>query len=187
MNKLLTPIILVALFAAQWFIPAQMIYQQEAVLTEGTPYKFKTIPIDPSDPLRGKYIVLNYEMNKLKITDSSLFNVDEFYVYIENDTNGFAQATHASAQKMDNMQDYIKVDSGYFYEDTIHFQLPFNRFYMEESKAYEAEVYVRNATRDTLPLNCYGLVYIKEGQAILKNVIVDEISIKDYVLKNRTE
>jgi uncharacterized membrane-anchored protein len=49
---------------AQWFVPAQMIYDQEQVLREGKTYHFKTAPIDPSDPFRGKYITLSFERCK---------------------------------------------------------------------------------------------------------------------------
>ncbi|OEJ99084.1 hypothetical protein A8C32_07870 [Flavivirga aquatica] len=54
---------------------------------------------------------------------------------------------------------------------------------MEESKAYDAEVAVRKAQQDSLPNNTYALVYVKNGEAVLEDVIINEISIKDYVKK----
>ena len=52
---------------------------------------------------------------------------------------------------------------------------------MEESKAKPAEDAYRKAQRDTIPNNTYALVYIKEGKAVLENVIINEVPIADYV------
>ncbi len=43
---------------AQWIVPGKMVYDSENTIAEGTLYKFKTAPVDPSDPLRGKYVTL---------------------------------------------------------------------------------------------------------------------------------
>ena len=54
---------------------------------------------------------------------------------------------------------------------------------MEETKAYDAEVAVRNNQRDSIQNNTYALVYIKNGEAVLNDVIINDMSIKDYVEK----
>jgi len=173
--------------AAQWFVPGQMIVEQESVLTEGTAYKFKTMPLDPSDPLRGKYINLNFEMRKAFIKDSKITYGDELYVYLKDDVEGFATATIASKEKLNINQDFIKVIANSTYKDSVNFSLPFNTFYMEESKAYPAEVLVRQANRDNILNNCYGLVYVKEDRAVLENVMINDEPIKDYVAKHLKE
>ena len=50
----------ILLVLVQLFVPANMILEQEDILKNGTPYKFKTAPIDPYDPFRGKYVWLGY-------------------------------------------------------------------------------------------------------------------------------
>lgn len=185
MNKTFLIIGFIVMVAAQWFVPGQMIVKQEQVLTAGTAYKFKTMPIDPSDPLRGKYIYLNFEMRKAFTKDSTIGYGDDLYVYLKNDVAGFAKATIASTEKLDLKQDYIKVEANSLYNDTITFRVPFSKFYMEESKAYSAEVLVRQANRDSLLNNCYGLVYIKDDIAVLDDVIVNDQPIKDYVAKHQ--
>ena len=52
---------------------------------------------------------------------------------------------------------------------------------MEETKAKPAEDVYRKAHRDSLPNNIYGLVYIKDGEAVLKDVIINGMSISKYV------
>ncbi len=82
---------------------------------------------------------------------------------------------------MDTEQDYVIVMSYGVYSDSLNFSLPFNIHYMDEGKAYDAEVAVREATRDSLLDNCYGLVYIKGDRAVLSDVFINEVPIKDYV------
>jgi len=184
---LFTIFVIVAL--TQLFIPAKMIFDQEDILETGTVYKFKTQPVDPSDPFRGKYITLNYEMNSARTNDDSWERNDDAFLYLELDSLGFAKVDTISRRKLVDKTDFIKLkinrfdnqnwtkNSGY----EVHFNLPFNRFYMEESKAKPAEDAYRDAQRDSLPNNIYGQVYIKDGEAVLKDVIIDDMSISKYV------
>lgn len=57
-------ILLIVLFAIQLAIPGYMIFEQNQILTEGTAYKFKTRPIDPYDPFRGRYVTLAFDANQ---------------------------------------------------------------------------------------------------------------------------
>ncbi len=67
---LLVAFILVAL--AQLYVPTKMILNRENVLANGTDFKFRTAPIDPNDPFRGKYVNLQYE-NNVDLQKSYLF------------------------------------------------------------------------------------------------------------------
>ncbi len=184
MNKLAITIGFLVMVAAQWYVPGSMIWEQERTLTEGTPYKFKTRPVDPNDPFRGKYIVMRYEIDSYAFKDSiPEFSREEMYVYIKEGKDGFAEVAEVSATPLQTDWDYVKVSDAYIIGKEIHFDLPFDRFYMEESKAYPAEVAVRNALRqpDSLAPVCYGLVYIKGETAVLDNVFIGDINIKEFV------
>lgn len=176
-------ILFVLIALVQLFVPLQMILGQETVLDSGTAYKFKTEPIDPNDPFRGKYITLRYNINSAVTTDSTWLQQDDVYVYVKEDSLGFAKLTQISKTPLKIKKDYVvaKVNSYSKHNNTVRFNLPFNRFYMEESKAKPAEDASRKAQRDTLPNNTYALVYIKEGEAVLNDVIINEVSIADYV------
>lgn len=176
-----TIFIIVAL--AQLFIPAKMILDQEEVLNTGTAYKFKTQPVDPTDPFRGKYIILNYDINSTK-TDDSLWNrKEEVYVYFKKDNLGFAELLKVSKEPLDIKSDYVIAEVNWYNKKNkkLSFSLPFNRFYMEETKAQPAEDAYSKAHRDSLPNNIYALVFIKDGEAVLKDVIVNDVSIAKYV------
>ncbi|MBL4662414.1 MAG: GDYXXLXY domain-containing protein [Flavobacteriaceae bacterium] len=183
MNKLLITIGFFIMLAAQWFVPGKMISDQKNALTNGTPYKFRTQPIDPNDPFRGKYVRLNYEVDNVNTTDSVWGYKEPVYVYIKTGTDGYVEATEVSKILLDTNQDYVKADAGYYYNKKMHFDLPFNRFYMEESKALDAEKAIRvtRFSQDSLAPVCYALVYVKGNIAVLDNVFVGDVSIKEFV------
>jgi len=176
-------ILFVMVAVAQLFVPAQMIFGQEAILNTGKAYKFKTRPVDPSDPYRGKYITLSYDMRSVNTKDTTWQRKDDVYVYIETDSLGFAKAVDASRQLLPKEGNYIIAEVSWYSKSTqeVNFNLPFNRFYMEETKAKPAEDAYRDAQRDNKPNNTYALVYIKDGEAVLKDVIINEVPIAEFV------
>lgn len=182
MNKPIYITLLFLLFAVQLFVPAQMIYQQEDALDTGMAYKFKTQPIDPTDPFRGKFIVLNYDMDSFQTEEDDWSDYSgNVFVYLKTDIEGFAAVKTVSKTLLDTSDDYVLAESKYNNNNNIvNFDLPFNRFYMNENKAYEAEVSVRKAQIDTTKI-CYGLVFVKGGTAVLENVFIDETPIQEFV------
>ncbi len=173
----------IGLALVQIFVPSQMIWKQEDVLKTGTMYKFKTMPVDPTDPFRGKYITLNYEMNSMTITDTSLTYGDKVRVYIDKDSQGFARAVRLSQKPLEINKDFVIARVTGNYKGIVNFELPFNRFYMEETKAKDAEIAYTKVNRDSLSQNVYAVVHIKEGRSVLKDVIIDGESIQEYVEK----
>ncbi len=176
-------IIFIIVALAQLFIPAKMILGQEDILDTGKAYKFKTQPVDPNDPFRGKYITLRYDINSTESIDTLWSRKQNAYVYIKKDNLGFAELYKVSREPLDIENDYVIAEVNWYNKKTkeLTFNLPFNRFYMEETKAKPAEDAYRNAQRDSLPNNIYGLVYIKDGEAVLDDVIINDVSIAKYV------
>lgn len=176
--------IFVVVVLAQLFVPAQMIFDQENIIEKGSAYKFKTEPVDPSDPFKGKYIFLNYEMNSVVSTDSTWTYDVPIYIALTTDSLGFAMVRDVFKEAPE-YGDYVKtkVDSYNPYDETVNFSFPFNEFYMNEYKAYDAELAHISAQRDSLPNNTYALVYVLEGRGVLENVFINDIPIADYVEK----
>lgn len=178
--------IFVALALVQLFVPAQMIWGREKVINEGVVYKFKTRPVDPSDPFRGKYITLNYELDAATTKDTLWNRNEDIYVKLSKDSFGFAAISAVSHSKFKMPDDYVKAKVRWYdsNDHEVNFNLEFNRYYMEESKAYDAEQVYVESLRDSLPDNdTYAVVYVKEGEAVLTDVMINEMSIKDYVGK----
>ena len=125
---------------------------------------------------------------------------EEVYVQLITDTNGFAAIEAISKTAPTESPNYVKAKVWHLTakrdnennkplddeaEDidvpaTMRIEYPFDRYYMEESKAYDAEVIARRARRDTAQ-STYAIVHIKDGDAVLKDVMVNGTSIKDIV------
>ncbi len=183
-------ILFLIVVAAQIIVPTHMIFNREDVLNTGIAYKFKTKPIDPADPFRGKYITLNFEVDQYITEDTTWVRDEVIYVYLDIDSLGFAEVNTVSKEILPDIdKDFVEAKVNWYvgYSKELNIDFPFNRFYMEESKAYTAEVVVRENLRDSLLQNVYALVYVKEGESVLKDVIIDDIPIKDYVEQNELE
>jgi uncharacterized membrane-anchored protein len=184
MKILLAIYILVVL--VQIFVPAKMIFDREEILDKGKEFKFKVAPIDPSDPFRGKYINLNYEANKVGIKKSNEWAIGEqIFVILIEDSIGFAKVQSVARVKPESEANYVTAKVSYTLSDddnndTLIISYPFDRFYMKESKAYKAELKYRQSLQDT-NLVTYTSVFVKNGEAVLKDVLINGISIKNIV------
>ena len=182
MKTVALPLFVIMCFA-QWLIPGKMIYDSETVITEGTPYKFKTEPIDPSDPFRGKYITLNFEATSIVIADSGSWESGEdVFITFTTDSAGFAKASGIFREPPDT-EAFLKTTVSYFntYEQfEVFYNIPFDRFYLEESKASQAEQLYWQAQTDTVQV-AYGLVTIGKGQAVLTDVMINDKSVLEII------
>lgn len=182
----LTAFILIAL--VQLYVPAKMILDKETVLEKGTEYKFKTAPIDPIDPFRGKYILLNYDENTVETQNKQNWEVGEIiYVSLSTDNAGFAKIKSISKEMPTDNPDFVKAKVSFLTENgsnKLTIDYPFNRYYMEESKAYDAEQIHRESQRDTNQIT-YALVSVRKGEAVLKDILINGTSIKEIVKQNQ--
>ena len=176
---------------AQLFVPAKMIIDKELVLGSGTSFKFKVRPVDPNDPFRGKYITLNYVDQRIDVpTEPEWLRKETVYILYEKDSLGYAKVTHVSKEKPTESSDYLKTKVTHvtLYQDkqVLNIEFPFKRFYMEESKAGEAErIYWHSLwkTRGSENPPTYAVLSIKNGKGVLKDVMIHGTSAKDVVKK----
>ncbi len=186
-RKILLSLFLVLMLIAQWLIPYKMIWTNDRTVKEGKVFKFKTMPIDPSDAFRGKFIHLNYDNTLFCLADNKSYKqAQEVFVSIDNDSLGYAKITAISHIKPSN-PNYIVANINYIQqleEDSscIDINFPFDRYYMEESKSKDAEDLYRKSIRH-FTKNVYSVVYIKDGNAVLTDVKIDDKSIKDLIPK----
>jgi uncharacterized membrane-anchored protein len=186
MKTLALPLFVV-MCVAQWFVPGKMIYDSETVIVEGVTYKFKTQPIDPSDPFRGKYITLNFDANSIVVisdnTDSTYWESgDDIFVTFTTDSAGFAKPLGIYREEPDT-EAYLKTTVSYFNtseKSEVFFNIPFDRFYLEESKASQAEQLYWQAQLDTVRVT-YGVVTIGKGQAVLTDVMISDRSVVEII------
>jgi uncharacterized membrane-anchored protein len=173
-------VIIFALVAiVQLYVPASIIIKSESILKNGSKYLFKTAPIDPNDAFRGKYVQLSFEQNKIRQTGKKweIANKDA-YVEIAKDSAGFAKVTNIYLDKP-KAGDFVKVITRLSFSDTlVNFDLPFNRFYLEEGMAERAEeLYRKNNIRGKQ--DSYAIVRVKSGTAVIEDLWIGGKPIKE--------
>lgn len=180
--KIITAGLFTLMVIVQWFIPLRTVFLQDAVVAEGKTYRFKTQPIDPSDPFRGKYITLRFEADMLEIDTAMRWSMGEtVYLTLEEDDEGFAKISDISRLPPENTGAFIRAETGYvFDEGQMRLEFPFSRFYVEESKASQAEQAYWGAASDTTQV-AYAEVAVRSGNASLVDVKINGRSIVTIV------
>jgi uncharacterized membrane-anchored protein len=187
MRSWLIPV-LVVVAAGQLAIPAYMIHRQETTLREGRAYKFKTAPMDPYDAFRGRYVALRFEQDHAPCPGTNqVYRWVKAYARIEEGPDGFAVVRELLLQPP-STGEYFKVQMTYqgwgSNTNTAYFIMPFDRYYMEETKAPQAErAYWEHNRRGATNQTTYALVRVRNGYAALENVIVAGKPIAEFATK----
>jgi uncharacterized membrane-anchored protein len=170
----------------QWWTPAAMIWNREEVLKTGRTFKFRSAPVDPGDPFRGKYITLRFNNSVYKNVEKTAWKAGEtVYIQIIKDSAGYAKIHSLHKNKPGGETDFIKSTINYLSYDSaknVFVNWPFERFYLEESKAHGAEQAYLRSTGDSNSVT-YAVVKIKKGTAVLENVFINEKPIVYYIKK----
>ena len=179
-----TIIAFVVLALVQLFVPLKMILDREEVLANGEVYKFKTAPVDPNDPFRGKYINLSFEASQFPVTVADAWTINqEVFVQLATDADGFAQVLDVTNEPPSSTP-FVEAKIRSISPDVLFLEYPFERYYMEETKAYEAEQRYRETLLDSLQTT-YALVRIKEGKAVLEAVMLNGVPIQEIISEER--
>lgn len=186
-NKKIILFIAFAFIAStQIFVPLNMIWEKDDILKSGTVFKFYTAPLDPTDPFRGEYISLDFSDIEANVENEKEWEIGEdVFVHLSKDTNGFAKIIEVSKESPEENNDYIKAKVRNVTRDSsnvLTVSYPFDRLYMEEKKAYQAEQEYRKSQIDTSK-STYALVSVKAGKAVIKDVMIDSVSIYEIVRK----
>lgn len=179
-NKRVIILVFVLLAVIQLIVPLRMIISSERVLDEGVSYRFRMVPIDPSDPFRGRYITLKYRDNSVKISDGDQWKRgDKVFAVLSTHKEGYAIIKNISKIRPQDNEDYITAKIRYVKlrdKNTVTLDFPFTRYYMEEFKAPKAEKAYRKLVRNA---NTYALVSVQRGEAVIEDVLLDGVPIAD--------
>lgn len=169
--------VLVALI--QLYVAASVILGREKVIRHGELHRFRTAPIDPNDPFRGKYIVLDFDSTQYKPKKKVKFETGEkVYVTLNVDKEGFSWIKSVYKKEPEH-ETYLTATVDYVLDwegKEVMIAYPFDRFYMEESKAPVAErlYFRRRRNPETV---AYAEVRILNGESVLTDVKIDGVSI----------
>jgi uncharacterized membrane-anchored protein len=180
-----TPWLLVLLCVIQLAVPAFMIVRREHALTAGRAFKFKTAPVDPYDAYRGRYVALRFEAATVKgiSLPAGVGHGARVYALLGEDEKGFARVTALSMTKPPGGS-YLRGRVQYPEPDQVLLEFPFDRYYMEETKAPAAEsAYRRHGGRETS--DTYAVVKILGPQAVLQELYVGGFPIEEFLRRSK--
>jgi len=176
--------ILIVAAAAQWLVPAGMIFRREQALRHGETFRFRVAPVDPYDAFRGRYVALNPEA-AVAPTAHRFRRNQPLYLLLENDAEGFARLAEAAPKprregvwmraRAARENDTHWRQAGTKPASAVHAALPFDRFYMDEASAPRAErIYQRSARS-----SAWIQVRINRHLAVIEDLFVDGRPIRE--------
>ena len=165
--KLLWGVVVVLQLAA----PLYLAWRWETTLSLGRAYKFQAAPVDPYDPVRGRYVALGFAEQKATISaEHNLTSGRPAYVKLKTDDGGFARIEQVSPDMPDDQQDdWIRASVFLQRKDTVSVRWPFARYYLPEKLAPEAEKAYRKADKK----NTWAVVRVHNGDAVLETLVID--------------
>lgn len=168
--------------AIQLSVPATMIYSHETALRRGTAFKFKTAPIDPLDPFRGRYVRLNIESNSAPVADDDAISKNAWvYVTVKTDKDGFARLTETRTHPPEHSS-YLRLKIKHSYSGTAHFELPFDRYYAEENLAPEIEHSYAVARRNSRE-KAYVKIRVYNGTGVIEDLYLEDLPVMAFIAR----
>jgi uncharacterized membrane-anchored protein len=162
----------------QLYVPASMIWKREKTLKEGRVWKFRTTPLDPEDAFRGRYIRLGFVADEVP-RSKPLKAAGKIYAVLKEGADGFAEVESLSLTRAagDNV---IEVGAGYWNDNMQNIEFPFNRYWVTEKIAPEAErAYAANSRRQKQ--NAYLTVRVHDGDTAVEQLYIDNRPLADYL------
>ena len=168
---------------AQAAVPATMIWGRERTLAAGSVYKFRTQPVDPYDAFRGRYVSLRIEESHAPLAQGlTVERGQKVYALIEVGADGFARLSGIRSSRPVGVA-YLTARVSYVTGSVVQLRLPFDRYYMEESRAPSAERAYQEHSR-AASRNTYITVRILDGTSAVENLWIEGVSVRDFVSKN---
>jgi len=177
--NMLRILIFCVLALAQLAVPAAMVWQREQTLKQGRVWKFRTAPVDPVDAIRGRYIALRFAAEEFDAPVKFESGNKPVYAVLKQDTDGFAEVDHLTTETVVT-DDVVPVNSAWWSSGKQHVSFPFDKFWVAEANAPEAErAYIENNRRDKQ--NAYVTVRVRHGDAALDQLFIDNKPLSEYL------
>lgn len=177
-------ILFVICCAVQIAVPASMVLRHERTLDNGRTYQFRCAPIDPVDAFRGRFVALSFEQSRFEGPVSEAFDAGStVYASIDEDADGFARIV-ALTESPPQDTDFIEVRIHHASSRSASLELPFDRYYMEESLAPEAERAYRDRSASA---EAWITVRVLDGHAVLEELYLDGLPVREFLALDETE
>jgi hypothetical protein len=170
---------------AQWAVPLAQIRTHERTLVHGTLIKIKCAAPDPYDPLRGRYLAVMPEQRQAPAAGGvKLERGQHVYAVLATGPDGLAHVSSLSPAPPAG-GDFIRVKVGWQDgENDCRIEWPFDRFYINEKLAPQADKWFAENIRSTKGI--IAEVRVLEGRAVLEDLSLDGKPFRE-ILKMRMD
>ena len=179
------PLVIFGLAAlAQWAAPLSQIWTHEQTLSKGTLIKLKCSAPDPYDPLRGRYLAVRPDQDHVDVPED--FDPDrgtQVFAILTTDADGLATIS-SLALSPPASGDFVRVKTSYSYDKKAYIEWPFERFYINEKLAPEADEWFAENIRTAKGI--IAEVRVLNGRAVLADLTLDGKSFRE-ILKERVK
>jgi len=154
-----------------------MIASSEDTIEGGRAWNFRTRPVDPVDFFRGRYVRLRFAGRwygrPVDATGKPEIG-QRVFAALELDAEGFAQLAAISMQRPET-PDYLEVEVKGVNGSVVSFDLPFDRFYMDESKAQAVEQQINQRGSRS-----WAIVRVKHGKSVVEDLHIELESVEEF-------
>lgn len=180
---------------------ASSIVKYETTLRSGTAYRILSNAIDPADPFRGRYVTVRPTITMRAPIPPETVNLLERiqsgetgYAVLAEDADGFARAAQLVMQKPAG-GDYLEIAHVWpqWQESTVpntpsvlagyNLQFSFDRYYMNDAVAPQAQERARQAPRANAESRTWLAVRVKNGIGVIEGMFIDGVPIERAVGK----
>ena len=183
---------------AQWAVPLASIRMHEEVIERGTQIRLAVTAPDPYDPLRGRYLRLRPVEIEVALDPAiaSLKSGHKVWGQLEKGSDGLHHLGKITEQKPDH-GDYVPLTTlgaphakigpgGVVQPDAnaskVRVEWPFDRFFVNEKIAPEADVWLRENSREKKTV--VAELRVLNGESVLTNLEFDGLSFREVLKKS---
>ncbi|HOV14889.1 MAG TPA: GDYXXLXY domain-containing protein [Spirochaetota bacterium] len=192
MKKVIYIVLFICLAIFQLVVISVMVYKG---VKDGQRLSYKCSLYDPYDPIKGRYLRLSFSSSTLNLYLFSEYIYDQSSdfdkyknneVYVVYNTGKDTQNPYLiTTNKPNNDNIFIKAKINYINEEnkTIVLEYPFDRYYIQEDFAIEAENLLRDSANN-IDYNPTLVVNIDdEGNSRITNLLIKNTPIEEYISK----
>ena len=173
-------VIFVVAVAAQFWFPVNTIIENNDIWATGEEFRIQTAPIDPADPFRGRYVAIDVSVAIPDDWQNRHPGNGVYYIRLANGEDGFAKVLEVSVTPIKG-DGVLKLDSGWRDWNNM-IRLPFDRYYVAEELAPEAErIYWDASRRNDEELTAHVTIKVKNGKGVISGLYIDGARIENYV------
>ena len=187
--NILRLIFFVLAFAAALYYPVRQVLSYERPAVPPTELRFRVKGYDPYDPARGHYLRLNTYV-EIKLTDAEwerqkniLTGCDKAFAVLDTGKDGLTAAT-ALVPVAPEGKPFVTIRKFWFgegeKEKDLSFDLPFDRYYLNEKLAKPAEALLTKATSEKKPAVLVVDIYA-DGNWAVKDFLIDGKPIRELL------